>query len=131
MTCPRLTPPHLSHSRKIACPESGPTQALRWVNSRVSFKYKDYRVDGHARQKVMRLATDEFIRRFLIHVLPTVFTASAITDCSQAASAPTTSPARASCSPRRSHANRTSAPMTAINPSRASSRIHAHAVAAA
>src|SRR4029077_717880 len=36
----------------------------------VAFKYKDYRVDGHARQKVMRLATDEFIRRFLIHVLP-------------------------------------------------------------
>jgi hypothetical protein len=34
---------------------------------------KDYRVDGHARQKVMRLATDEFIRRFLIHVLPTGF----------------------------------------------------------
>ncbi|HTP77159.1 MAG TPA: transposase [Rhizomicrobium sp.] len=26
-----------------------------------------------ARQKVMRLATDEFIRRFLIHVLPTGF----------------------------------------------------------
>jgi hypothetical protein len=32
---------------------------------------KEYRVDGHARQKVMWLATDEFIRRFLIHVLPT------------------------------------------------------------
>ena len=39
----------------------------------VAFKYKDYRVDGHARQKVMRLATDEFIRRFLNHVLPTGF----------------------------------------------------------
>jgi hypothetical protein len=39
----------------------------------VAFKYKDSRVDGHARQKVMTLATDEFIRRFLIHVLPTGF----------------------------------------------------------
>jgi len=39
----------------------------------VAFKYKDYRVDGHARQKVMTLATDEFIRRFLIHVPPTGF----------------------------------------------------------
>ena len=37
----------------------------------VAFKYKDYRVEGRARQKVMLLATDEFIRRFLIHVLPT------------------------------------------------------------
>ncbi len=39
----------------------------------VAFKYTDYRVDGHARQKVMSLATDEFIRRFLIHVLPKGF----------------------------------------------------------
>jgi hypothetical protein len=34
----------------------------------VTFRWKDYRADG--RQKVMTLATDEFIRRFLIHVLP-------------------------------------------------------------
>jgi Putative transposase/Transposase zinc-binding domain len=39
----------------------------------VAFKYKDYRAKGRARQKVMLLATDEFIRRFLIHVLPTGF----------------------------------------------------------
>jgi hypothetical protein len=36
----------------------------------VTFKYKDYRADGRARYKRMTLATDEFIRRFLIHVLP-------------------------------------------------------------
>jgi hypothetical protein len=47
-------------------------------------------------------------RDALATVCQQVFTASAITDCSQAASAPTTSPTRASCSPRRSHANRTS-----------------------
>ncbi len=39
----------------------------------VSFKYKDYRVDGPERFKVMRLATGEFIRRFLSHVLPKGF----------------------------------------------------------
>jgi hypothetical protein len=39
----------------------------------VTFKYKDYRAKGRARQKVMRLAKGEFIRRFLIHVLPTGF----------------------------------------------------------
>jgi hypothetical protein len=37
----------------------------------VTFRYKDYRADGRARYKLMTLATDEFIRRFLIHVLPT------------------------------------------------------------
>ena len=36
----------------------------------VTFKYKDYRADSRARYKRMTLATDEFIRRFLIHVLP-------------------------------------------------------------
>ena len=59
------------------------------------------------------------------------FTAFAITASSPAASAPKTSPARANCSPRRSHANKTSAPMTPINPSRASSRNDARAAAAA
>jgi Putative transposase/Transposase zinc-binding domain len=39
----------------------------------VTFKWKDYRVEGAARYKVMTLATDEFIRRFLMHVLPAGF----------------------------------------------------------
>jgi Putative transposase/Transposase zinc-binding domain len=39
----------------------------------VTFKWKDYRAEGRQRQKVMTLATDEFIRRFLIHVLPRGF----------------------------------------------------------
>ena len=39
----------------------------------VSFRYKDYRVEGPARYKVMTLATEEFIRRFLMHVLPNGF----------------------------------------------------------
>jgi len=39
----------------------------------VTFHYKDYRADSLARRKVMTLATDEFIRRFLLHVLPRGF----------------------------------------------------------
>jgi Putative transposase/Transposase zinc-binding domain len=39
----------------------------------VSFRYKDYRIDGPARHKVMTLATTEFIRRFLMHLLPKGF----------------------------------------------------------
>ena len=36
----------------------------------VTFRYKDYRADGTARYKTMTLSSHEFIRRFLIHVLP-------------------------------------------------------------
>ncbi|PRD41047.1 IS91 family transposase, partial [Phyllobacterium phragmitis] len=39
----------------------------------VTFRWKDYRIKNRDRQKVMRLATGEFIRRFLIHVLPDGF----------------------------------------------------------
>jgi len=39
----------------------------------VTFNYKDYRADGAARFKTMTVATGEFIRRFLIHVLPKGF----------------------------------------------------------
>jgi hypothetical protein len=49
----------ISNSRLIAVGDNG-----------VAFRWKDYRADGRERQKVMTLATGEFIRRFLIHVLP-------------------------------------------------------------
>jgi hypothetical protein len=39
----------------------------------VSFRWKDYRIKRGDRMKTMRLPTDEFIRRFLIHVLPSGF----------------------------------------------------------
>jgi hypothetical protein len=39
----------------------------------VTFTYKDYRVDGSGRYKTMMLGPHEFIRRFLIHVLPKGF----------------------------------------------------------
>jgi Putative transposase/Transposase zinc-binding domain len=36
----------------------------------VTFKWKDYRIEGPDRYKTMTLPTGEFIRRFLTHVLP-------------------------------------------------------------
>src|SRR5947208_7583575 len=41
------------------------------TEGRVSFRWKDYR--HHDKQKVMTLRADEFIRRFLLHVLPDGF----------------------------------------------------------
>jgi len=52
----------ISNRRLISLDESG-----------VTFRYKDYRRDGAARSGTMTLATDEFIRRFLLHVLPKGF----------------------------------------------------------
>jgi hypothetical protein len=49
----------IANSRLIACDQQS-----------VTFKWKDYRIEGRDRYKCMTLATDEFIRRFLIHVLP-------------------------------------------------------------
>jgi len=39
----------------------------------VTFRWKDYRIKRGDRMKVLRLSTPEFIRRFLIHVLPSGF----------------------------------------------------------
>src|SRR3974390_3091988 len=52
----------ISNSRLIALDERG-----------VTFKWKDYRIKGRDRLKTMTLAADEFIRRFLLHVLPKGF----------------------------------------------------------
>jgi len=52
----------ISNSRLVALDERG-----------VTFRYKDYRRDGQARYGTMTLSADEFIRRFLLHVLPKGF----------------------------------------------------------
>ena len=44
---------------------------LQMEDGKVSFQWKDYR--DQSRQKVMTLTADEFIRRFLLHVLPKGF----------------------------------------------------------
>jgi len=52
----------ISNRRLLALDERG-----------VTFRYKDYRRDGAERYRTMTLAVDEFIRRFLLHVLPKGF----------------------------------------------------------
>jgi hypothetical protein len=42
-------------------------------DNQVSFRWKDYRESGSNKAKIMRLAPGEFIRRFLLHVLPDGF----------------------------------------------------------
>ena len=52
----------IANSRLIALDKRG-----------VTFRYKDYRRNGRERYRTMTLAADEFIRRFLLHVLPKGF----------------------------------------------------------
>ena len=49
------------------------SRLLRFDQTGVTFRYKDYRRAGADRQQVMTLTADEFIRRFLLHVLPKGF----------------------------------------------------------
>lgn len=49
------------------------SRLLRFDDAGVTFRYKDYRRDSADRQQTMTLAADEFIRRFLLHVLPRGF----------------------------------------------------------
>jgi predicted RNA-binding Zn-ribbon protein involved in translation (DUF1610 family) len=52
----------IANSRLIALDEQG-----------ITFTWKDYRAKERFRHKTMTLAADEFIRRFLLHVLPAGF----------------------------------------------------------
>jgi hypothetical protein len=52
----------ISNSRLVAHDECG-----------VTFRWKDYRDKGQTRHKVMTLEPEEFMRRFLLHVLPSGF----------------------------------------------------------
>ncbi|NMA97878.1 MAG: IS91 family transposase, partial [Phyllobacteriaceae bacterium] len=49
------------------------SRLIAFDGNEVTFRYKDYRCSGAERQRVMTLAADEFIRRFLVHVLPRGF----------------------------------------------------------
>ena len=46
---------------------------VAWDDRGVTFNWKDYRVEGADRYKSMTLTIDEFMRRFLMHVLPRGF----------------------------------------------------------
>jgi hypothetical protein len=58
------------YTHRIAIANS---RLVAFDGERVTFKWKDYRAKGEARYKLMTLGADEFIRRFLIHVLPDGF----------------------------------------------------------
>ena len=58
------------YTHRIAISNSRLIKANR---TSVTFRVKNYRLKGPARYTSMTLATDEFIRRFLIHVLPQGF----------------------------------------------------------
>jgi hypothetical protein len=48
------------------------SRLVKLDSSGVTFKWKDYRGKEHYRPKTMTLSTDEFSRRFLLHVLPSL-----------------------------------------------------------
>jgi hypothetical protein len=52
----------ISNRRLVAMDEHG-----------VTFRWKDYRISGRTRHKTMTLSPQEFMRRFLLHVLPDGF----------------------------------------------------------
>ena len=52
----------IANSRLLSMDEKG-----------ITFRWKDYRLKGAKRYKTMSLTADEFIRRFLLHVLPSGF----------------------------------------------------------
>jgi hypothetical protein len=49
------------------------SRLIKLNGQKVTFKYKDYRAKGRDRHKLMTLPADEFMRRFLMHVLPSGF----------------------------------------------------------
>jgi hypothetical protein len=63
----------ISNSRLVGLHERG-----------ITLRYKDYRSNGRERFRTMTLAPGEFIRRFLLHVLPKGFHRIRHTDCSPA-----------------------------------------------
>ncbi len=86
----------ISNSRLVSADETGVTPG---------FNPGDYRIQGADRFKTMTLPTHEFIRRFLMHVLPSGFHRIRHEacpgldpgDCSPTAAVPRTSPAPARC----------------------------------
>lgn len=78
---------HVHAKRPFAGPEAVLAYLARYThrvaisNSRlvsvdeksVTFRYKDYRIEGPDRYKTMTVAPAEFIRRFMLHVLPKGF----------------------------------------------------------
>lgn len=67
---PTLKPKTCDATFRVAISNS---RLLRFEGNEVTFRYKNYRRSGADRQQVMTIAANEFIRRFLLHVLPRGF----------------------------------------------------------
>jgi hypothetical protein len=61
---------HCPESTRHKCSLAG--HGMKW-RTHVTFRWKDYRESGGHQRKVMRITIAEFIRRFLLHVLPNGF----------------------------------------------------------
>src|ERR1700716_2473381 len=65
---PRAVPAYLSrYTHRVAISNR---RLVAADDGGVSFRWKDYRIEGAGRSQTMTLSTHEFIRRFLMHVLP-------------------------------------------------------------
>lgn len=51
----------------------GNSRLVELTDEHVRFRWKDYRAKDRSKNKVMTLAAGEFVRRFLMHVLPNGF----------------------------------------------------------
>ena len=62
----------LSEARRAISASRGQAAVLRRAVDEhgVTFRWKDYRAKGHTRYRAMTLDAGEFMRRFLLHVLP-------------------------------------------------------------
>jgi hypothetical protein len=70
---PFKTPSHVieylgRYTHKVAISN---TRIIRYDNTSVTFKWRDYKDKN--KEKIMTLSSEEFIRRFLLHVLPRKF----------------------------------------------------------
>ena len=109
----------ISNSRLVSCDSQG-----------VIFKYKDYRRKGRERYKTLPLAVPEFIRRFLLHVLPSGFHRIRHYGLFANGVAPATSPLPANCLPCRHRRVRPTMPRVTMIPNRRPSQSPARSAAA-
>ena len=115
------------YTHRVAIANQPPDRARR--QNGVSFAARIIGSTALTRHKVMTLATTEFIRRFLIHVLPKGFHRIRHYGLLQSPLVPTTSPAPASCSRYHKLTTKASAVMLPTLKKRRSTAVHAAAAA--
>src|SRR5271166_2808575 len=116
------------HTHRVAISNS---RLVTLDQARVTFKWKDYRIKGRDRLRTMTLDAAEFIRRFLLHVLPRGFhRIRPITACLPASFERTTSRMRAICWPRPRPRPSARAPKRTARPKQLRLRVNVRVAAA-